>query len=64
MEQEHSEAMKVKIEGDAGAWGSWWYICPKCHEQVDYKQKTCDRCGEVLDWNDQKEGNGNDTDYR
>lgn len=42
--------MKPQIEGDAGAWGSWWYICPVCHDPLDYKQSECGWCHQKIDW--------------
>lgn len=42
--------MKPQIEGDAGAWGSWWYICPVCNDPIDYRQSECGRCHQKIDW--------------
>lgn len=47
---EYKTSKKPQIEGDMCAWGSWWYICPVCHDQLDYKQSKCKHCGQKIDW--------------
>ena len=42
--------MKPKIECDMDALRSWWYICPICHDPLDYKQSECGWCHQKIDW--------------
>ena len=37
------------LETPIGAYD--WYFCPNCnHNDVEYKDKYCRRCGQALDW--------------
>ena len=39
---------RPKIDGDSC--GTWWYICPMCHDPLDYKQQECGLCYQKIDW--------------
>ena len=45
--------MRIKeppyLETPIGAYD--WFFCPNCnHNDVEYKDKYCRRCGQALDW--------------
>lgn len=54
---------KVEHQNDIKSWGKdkEMYLCPNCHRVIapfhtcDYeKSNNCDKCGQALDWSDDK----------
>lgn len=46
---------KPEIEEGIDDVGTWWYRCPICHDELEYKQKKCGYCGENIDWDGEQE---------
>ena len=34
---------------------SWGFICPVCHDPLDYKQSECGWCHQKIDWTEDGE---------
>ena len=48
-----SKPMKPKTETAIYDRGWWWFTCPCCSQEIDYKQEECKSCGQKIDWSEE-----------